>query len=99
MKKTEQKAILILAVALSVLGGPSFAADESQGTVLSGVVDSVVSVGTNVKEGDVLITVDTLAGPVPAARSSCDGVVTQVSVQKGEKVNKEQIVAIVKAKE
>ncbi len=39
-----------------------------QKSVLTGRVVSVVSPGTAVKEGDVLVTVTSLAGPVPAVR-------------------------------
>ena len=46
---------------------PAVAADVSYTTVLSGSVVSVAPVGAAVKGGDVLLTVNSLAGPMPAA--------------------------------
>ncbi|MFQ9571099.1 MAG: hypothetical protein ACLRZN_02365 [Dialister invisus] len=49
---------------------------------MAGTVVSVVEPGTAVKEGDVLVTVTSLAGAVPASRAAADGVVKEVKVVK-----------------
>ena len=59
------------------------AADVSYPSVLGGTVVSITPAGTAVKQGDVLLTVDSLAGPMPAARAASDGVVKQVLVSPG----------------
>ena len=69
-----------------------------QKSVLEGPVISVVPAGTKVREGDVLVTVDSLAGPVPAARAEADGVVKEVLVEKGQKLNKQEPVAVVESR-
>ena len=51
--------------------------------------------GTKVKEGDVLVMVDSLVGPVPAARATADGTVKEVNVTKGQKIVQNQQVAVI----
>lgn len=77
---------------------PAEAAEVSQTAVLSGTVTSVVAENTPVKEGEVLATVDSLVGPVPAARADSDGVVTKVLVVKGQKITKQDVVAVIETK-
>ena len=84
MKKLYRLAVL--AGLAGMLSMPAAAADVSYITVLSGSVVSVAPVGAAVKEGDVLLTVNSLAGPMPAARSDKDGVVKSVLVQPGSQV-------------
>ena len=57
-----------------------------------------MAVNTPVKEGEVLATVDSLVGPVPAARADSDGVVTKVLVVKGLKITKQDAVAVIETK-
>jgi biotin carboxyl carrier protein len=45
------------------MAAPVLAADIPYTAVIGGTVTSVVSVGTDVHEGDVLLTVNSLAGP------------------------------------
>lgn len=60
-----KKKVLTLAAMVAALAASSvMAADVSYTSVLSGKVDSVVPVGTTVAEGDVLLTVESLAGPI-----------------------------------
>lgn len=56
--------------------------------VLSGTVSGqgLVAPGTLVKEGGVLVFVDTIAGPQPAARATLDGRVKEVLVRPGDAV-------------
>ena len=83
MKKFRRLAVLAGLAGLMAM--PAAAADVSYTTVLSGSVVSVAPVGAAVKEGDVLLTVNSLAGPMPAARSDKDGVVKTVLVHKCSK--------------
>lgn len=45
-----------------------------------------------------LATVDSLVGPVPAARADADGVVTKVLVVKGQQITKQDTVAVIETK-
>ena len=62
---------------------PVNAAEMHYTSILSGTVASVAAVGTEVREGDVLLTVNTLA----AARAQAAGIVKSVSVSVGTAVN------------
>ncbi|WP_297028517.1 hypothetical protein [uncultured Dialister sp.] len=92
--ETWKKAGLAAAAAL-MIGVPAEAAEIAQNAVLSGTVTSVVDVNTSVKEGQVLATVDSLVGPVPAARADADGVVKKVLVVKGQQIEKQDAVAVI----
>lgn len=95
---TWKKAGLAAAALAAAVVMPAEAAEVSQSAVLSGTVTSVVAVNTPVKEGEVLATVDSLIGPVPAARADSDGVVTKVLVVKGQKITKQDAVAVIETK-
>lgn len=85
--------------ALAAAGVYSVSAEDvSQQAVLNGTVVSVIEVGTPVKEGDVLVSVDSLVGGVPAARADRDGVVKEVRVQKGQTIAKQDVVAVLESK-
>ena len=75
----------IMAAAALLAGAISFAYASGpvvQTSMLSGTTVSVVAPGTKVKEGDVLVMVDSLVGPVPAARATADGTVKEVNVSR-----------------
>ncbi|WP_297016954.1 hypothetical protein [uncultured Dialister sp.] len=95
---TWKKAGLAAAALAAAVAMPAEAAEVSQSAVLSGTVTSVVAVNTPVKEGEVLATVDSLVGPVPAARADSDGVVMKVLVVKGQKITKQDAVAVIETK-
>lgn len=95
---TWKKAGLAVAVLAAAAVMPAEAAEVSQTAVLSGTVTSVVAENTPVKEGEVLATVDSLVGPVPAARADSDGVVTKVLVVKGQKITKQDVVVVIETK-
>lgn len=77
---------------------PALAAPVPYTSVLGGTVTAVVSVGTPVREGDVLLSVDSLAGPMAAARADHDGTVQEVRVQTGATVAAGAVVVIVDEK-
>ena len=76
--------VVLLLIAGSLIVTANAAVDQI--AVLSGKVISVVSPGTPVHEGDILVKVDTLTGPVTAARASTNGVVAEVLVKPGDVV-------------
>ncbi|MDU2417951.1 acetyl-CoA carboxylase biotin carboxyl carrier protein subunit domain protein [Negativicoccus succinicivorans] len=101
MKKSKKRmrASLLLAAALAVLGVVGVMAQAVvHTTVLTGKVTDVVPVGTEVKEGTPLVSVESLAGSMPAARATVDGKVTKVETQVGATINKGDEVAIVETK-
>ncbi len=73
----------------------SLAAPITQNSVLGGVVVDTVAAGAQVKEGDPLLSVETIGGPMVAARATVNGTVTSVTVEKGAKVNVGQAVAVI----
>ena len=86
--------VMAILIVLGVLGSAK-AADVSQEAVLSGKVIYVIAPMTPVKEGDVLVSVDSLVGAVPAARADADGVVKEVLVKVGDHIDKKESVAVV----
>lgn len=94
-----KKKVLTLAAMVAALAASSvMAADVSYTSVLSGKVDSVVPVGTTVAEGDVLLTAESLAGPMPAARANSSGTVKSVTIQPGSAVTQGTVVVVVETK-
>lgn len=84
--------ILVIACVLAVLAVAWAAAAGSlvdQKGVLSGTVlaEGLVAPGTNVREGQVLVVVDTITGPVPAVRANVDGKVREVLVKPGDAIH------------
>lgn len=94
MKKT-----LLALAALTALGITSvMAAPVSYQSVLTGKVASTVAVGTSVTVGQTLVTVETLAGPMAAAKSTVNGTVTAVDVTVGSDISRDQVVVTVESK-
>jgi len=94
MKKT-----MLALVALTAIGITSaMAAPVSYQSVLTGKVASVVNVGAPVTEGQTLVTVETLAGPMAAAKSTVTGTVSAVNVTVGSDVSRDQVVVTVESK-
>lgn len=97
--KKQHKIITVLAmVGAFFLGSTALAADVQHTAVLGGTVANVAPVGQSVKEGDVLLTVNGLAGPMPATRASVDGVVKAVMVHPGTDVHQGEVVIVVASK-
>lgn len=89
-------AIIVAAVAVFLIAGSllvTASAVIDQKGVLAGTVTSLIVSGTAVREGDILVSVDTLTGSVPAARATSSGVVAEVLVKKGDTIQIGQIVA------
>ena len=83
--------LLFLAVAWAAANGASV----DQKSVLSGRVlaESLASPGADVREGDVVVVVETITGPVPAVRANIDGKVKEVLVKPGDVIRSGDVVA------
>lgn len=89
--------ILIVAVAAWTVWANSLV---DQKVVLSGQVSArgMAAPGTVVREGDILLVVDTITGPLPAARATVDGVVREVLVRPGDTVKSGDVVVRIEAR-
>ena len=94
----KKKVLLPLCIMSTLMAAPVLAADIPYTAVIGGTVASVVSVGTDVREGDVLLTVDSLAGPMAAARADGSGTVKEVKVKTGGTVAPGTVVVVVEEK-
>lgn len=90
--------LAVVALLWGVLAVPALAASISYPSVLGGTVAAVVPVGTVVHEGDVLVTVQSLAGPMAAARAKQSGVVQATQVAPGDTIQQGAVVVIVESK-
>lgn len=92
---------ILLAAVLAVLGVFSMytigcAAVTDQHAIVSGevVADGLLQEGAQVKQGDVLVKIKSLAGgSIAAARATTSGKVVQVLVKPGDKIVAQQVVA------
>lgn len=82
-----------LLMVLLALGVAQAAGVQPQKSSLSGTVVSTVSVGSQVTEGTVLVTVKTLTGAAPAARANCSGKVVSMEAKPGSTFAADQVVA------
>ena len=87
-------------VMFALLSSASAAVLVEHSAVLGGKVSDrgLVTVGSMVKEGDVLVNVETMAGVAPTSRSKVNGVVTEVLVTPGTVVKSGQIVVRIEPK-
>ena len=93
------KRVVLALAALGILSVSSvMAAPVSYQSVLTGKVASTVSVGASVTEGQTLVTVETLAGPMAADKYTVTGTVSAVNVTVGSDVSRDQIVVTVESK-
>ena len=92
-KKTITILIALLLAATIWVGAATNLVDQHG--VLSGrvVSQNLVVVGTFVKEGAVLVSVESITGAAPAARATRDGVVREVLVKPGDLVRAGQVIA------
>lgn len=96
--KKRHKLALVLGMALALAAGTAWAADVQHTAVMGGVVTSVAPVGATVREGDVLLSINALAGPIPATRSSVNGIVKAVMVHPGSEIHQGEVVVVVESK-
>lgn len=88
MFRNKKIAFLTLAVLLITIAWATAAGSVQQKGVLSGRVleAGLVTPGSTVREGDVLVLVDTITGPLPAVRATVDGKVSDVLVKPGDTI-------------
>ena len=92
----KKRLALLTVVALLVASVVAYAAAPvNQVSALNGKVSAknIVSKGQTVKEGQVLIMIESITGTAPAARANTDGTVTAVMVKPGDMVKSGQVVA------
>ncbi|MBP2639151.1 MAG: hypothetical protein H6Q66_102 [Firmicutes bacterium] len=89
-------AIMMVTIAWTAAAG---AAVDQKG-VLNGKVlaTCLVTPGTVVHEGDVLVCVDTITGPAPAVRANVDGTVVEVLVKPGDMIKTGDVLARIEPK-
>ena len=80
--------LIILICAAAVAWATASGSAVDQKGVLAGQVlaDGLTVAGADVHEGDTLVLVDTIAGPVPAVRANIDGQVKEVLVKPGDMI-------------
>ncbi len=96
MAKKMMTVLLAAALGVFMLTAVGCAAVTDQHAAVSGevVAEGLVQEGAQVKQGDVLVKVKSLAGgSIAAARATTAGRVSQVLVKPGEKVAAQQVVA------
>lgn len=96
----KQKLVVLLTLAFSLFAFTlvSAAGLIDQKSVLSGKVHSAVGPGSAVREGDVLVVVDTIMGPSPAVRATVDGVVRELLVKPGSDIRQGQVAVRIEPK-
>ena len=85
----------VLALVLLLMAGTVFAAGlVDHKAVLSGRVSGqdLANAGPDVREGDVLVRVETVAGAQPAVRAAVNGVVREVLVRPGDTIQAGKVV-------
>lgn len=96
MLHKKQVIVLVISLTVAVAVWTAWAnALVDQRVVLSGQVmaGGMAAPGTAVREGDILLVVNTITGPVPAARATSDGIVREVLVRPGDAVKSGDVVA------
>lgn len=98
----QRKRILVLTL-MVLIGVVAWAAAANaavdQKGVLSGKVlaDGLVAPGALIREGDVLVYVESLTGAAPAVRATCDGRVLEVLVKPGDAIRTGDVLVRIEA--
>lgn len=96
----KQKLVVLVTIVMALLVGTlvSAAGLIDQKSVLSGKVHSAVGPGSAVREGDVLVVVNTIMGPSPAVRATADGIVRELLVKPGADIRQGQVAVRIEPK-
>lgn len=85
-----KKRILVLTVLVvfAAIAWVAAANTVDQKSVLAGRVlaNGLTAAGAQVREGDILVNVESITGSAPAARANCDGRIAEVLVKPGDSV-------------
>jgi biotin carboxyl carrier protein len=95
MFRDKKIVILTLVVLVLMVAWVTAAGAVEQKGVLAGRVlaQGLVTPGTIVHEGDVLVFVDTITGPSPAVRATTDGRVNDILVKPGDSIKTGDVLA------
>lgn len=96
-----QKIAIFAAVVVTILASTLVSAAGNmvdQKSVLTGKVHAAIGPGSVVREGDVLVVVNTILGPSPAVRATMDGVVRELLVKPGADVRQGEIAVRIEPK-
>ncbi len=92
---SRRKIIMMMAGLVFILAIGAWAAASGmlvdQKSVLTGQVHAVVGPGSTVREGDVLVVVNTMVGQAPAVRATVDGVVREILIKPGATVRQGEV--------
>ncbi len=94
-----KRVVLLTLILLSVFAVWAYADTlVAQTSTLSGTVSAqgLVLQGAVVREGQVIVAIESVAGVASAARATVDGTVVEVLVKPGDRVKSGQIVARIK---
>lgn len=93
-----KKSIAVLVISFVLIVGSLLATASNiveQKASLAGTITSngLVKPGMSVREGDVLVKIDTITGAIPASRATANGVVKEVLVSPGVTITVGDVVA------
>lgn len=94
MKKNYRKILIVTLLILGLVAGIVSAAIMEQSSSIRGMVlaEGLPTIGQEVKEGQVLLYVNSINGKMPAVRANISGKVVEVLVRPGEDVSPGQVV-------
>ncbi|KYZ76356.1 hypothetical protein AXX12_07940 [Anaerosporomusa subterranea] len=97
----KQQIMILLVIVMAIFASTLVSAAENlidQKSVLSGKVHAAIGPGSVVREGDVLVVVNTILGPSPAVRATTDGIVRELLVKPGADVRQGEIAVRIEPK-
>lgn len=97
----KQQIVILLTIVMTLLASTLVSAAGDlidQKSVLSGKVHAAIGPGSVVREGDVLVVVNTILGPSPAVRATMDGIVRELLVKPGADVRQGEIAVRIEPK-
>jgi len=100
MLRSKNVIVLALIIVMAVVAWAVAAGSlVDQKGVLAGRVSAerLTAAGQVVHEGDVLVVVDSIAGPAPAVRANVDGTVREVLVKPGDMIRSGDVLVRIEA--
>ncbi|MDF2501398.1 MAG: hypothetical protein K0Q77_2112 [Anaerosporomusa subterranea] len=96
----KQQIMILLVIVMTIFARTLVSAADlvDQKSVLSGKVHAAIGPGSVVREGDVLVVVNTILGPSPAVRATTDGIVRELLVKPGADVRQGEIAVRIEPK-
>jgi biotin carboxyl carrier protein len=96
----KQQLVILVVIVMALLASTLVSAANliDQKSVLSGKVHAAIGPGSVVREGDVLVVVNTILGPSPAVRATTDGIVRELLVKPGADIRQGEIAVRIEPK-